>query len=184
MSRFRSHFGSIPSAASATLGCKMVSRVDKWARFARWCIYFPSKPQVWSWKRTLRAVVEADRTRVTFSSLSGNRVELVWQKAVTYQSAARLVRLARETTSSFEILGEPTGYADGVWPPVEAAAAAPDEAAAPNTKRRRIVGKRLSAGPASASHVGPPADDASSPCLELATADSPIDAYETLVPGS
>ena len=55
----------------------------------------------------------------------------------------------------------PTGVADDArGAPDEAAAAALDEAAAPETKRRRVVSKRVSVCHTSASHVVPRADDA------------------------
>ena len=67
----------------------------------------------------------------------------------------------------------PTGVADDArGAPDEAAAAALDEAAAPETKRRRILGKRVSVSPTSASHVVPRADDA-----EAASATGPAIAY-------
>ena len=80
--------------------------------------------------------------------------------------------------------GEPTGIADDVdFAADEAAAAAPtevaddargapDKAAASESKRRRIVGKRHSAGHASASHVVPRGDDA-----DAATATIPATVY-------
>ncbi len=68
----------------------------------------------------------------------------------------------------------PTGVADDArGAPDEAAAAALDEAAAPETKRLRIPGKRVAAmSPTSASHVFPRADDA-----EAASATGPAIAY-------
>ena len=67
----------------------------------------------------------------------------------------------------------PHGVADDArGAPDEAAAAALDEAAAPETKRRRILGKRVSVSPTSASHVVPRADDA-----EAASATGPAIAY-------
>ena len=67
----------------------------------------------------------------------------------------------------------PTGVADDArGAPDEAAAAALDEAAAPETKRRRILGKRVSVSPTSASHVVPRADDA-----EAASATGPAIVY-------
>ena len=97
---------------------------------------------------------------MSFNEVSQYRVELRWLQAdVTYDSPARLVRLASVKDASFEILGEPIGIADdvdiasieaaAVAPTgvaddarealVEAAAVAPVEAA----KRRRIVRKGL-----------------------------------------
>ena len=73
----------------------------------------------------------------------------------------------------------PTGVADDArGTPDEAAAAALDEAAAPETKRLRILGKRVSASPASPSHVVPRADDA-----EAASATGPATAYHAEIWG-
>ena len=111
-------------------------------------------------------------------------VELVWSKAVTYCSAAQVVRLAKGKDPSLEILGVPTGIVDDVnfaadeaaaAPPTEVAddaRGAPDKAAASESKRRRIVGKRHSAGHTSASHVVPRGDDA-----DAATATRPATVY-------
>ena len=87
----------------------MVNRLDKRAKVTRWCVYFAKKPQVRTWKRTLREVVEAGRAQVTFRDVSQYRVELVWSKAGTYDSAARLVRLAREKMPLGKSVGSPQG---------------------------------------------------------------------------
>ena len=42
--------------------------------------------------------------RVKFHNVSQFRVDLVWENAVTYDSAARLIMLATERQSDFEIL--------------------------------------------------------------------------------
>ena len=98
---------------------------------------------------------------MAYHDCSQYKVELVWTNAVTYDSPMVLVRYAKGKDASFEILGVPTGIvtftADEVAAaapigvaddsaPSEAAASAPDGAAASKTKRRRIVGKRASAG--------------------------------------
>ena len=71
----------------------------------------------------------------------------------------------------------PTGVADDArGAPDEAAAAALDEAAAPETKRRRVVSKGVSVRPTSASHVVPRADDA-----EAASAAGPAIAYHAVI---
>ena len=111
----------------------MVKRSEKQMKFARWKMYFPNERNVPTWKRTLRKVVESGTAQVTFREVSRCEVELVWSKAVTYDSAARLVRLAKEETPSFEILGFPTGVADDVGIAADEAAAA----ATPETKRAR-----------------------------------------------
>ena len=69
---------------------------------------------------------------MTFRDVSLHRVELAWPKAVTYDSAARLVRFAKEKDASLDILsvpllenqGEPIGIADAVVAADEAASAA------------------------------------------------------------
>ena len=165
----------------------MVHRADRRLEYARWCIYFASNPQARVWKQTLRDVVDDGRARVLFRVMSQCKVDLVWPNAVTLDSPCRLIRLAKERTTSFEILGEPTGMDDvdevaaaaptGVaddarGAPDEVAAAALDEAVVPGTKRRRIVGKMASVCHTSASHVVPLADDA-----EAASAAGPAIAY-------
>ncbi len=134
-----------------------------------------------SWIITLHEIVLRGRASITVRAVSKYVVELAWQHAVTWDSPTRLVRLATDQNASFETIGGPLGIADDVYvaadevaaaaptgvaddargAPDEAAAAALDEAAAPETKRRRIRGRR------SASHVVPRADDAeaaSAPC--------------------
>ena len=137
----------------------------KRAKFISWRIDSAKKKRVKTWKHSLKAVAVSGKANVTFRDVSLHRVELAWPKAVSYDSAARLVRLAQEKDASLEILGEPTGIADEVNATdeaasaaptgiadaargalVEAAAAAPDDAAASESKRRRIVGKQHSAG--------------------------------------
>ena len=59
------------------------------------------------------------------------------------------------------VAAAPTGVADDArGAPVGAATASLDEAAAPETKRRRVGSKGVSVCPTSASHVVPRADDA------------------------
>ena len=74
----------------------------------------------------LRKVVEAGQATNTYEEMSRNRVELRWAQPVTPCSVARLINLAKETNSAFEILGQPKGLADeGEHAADEAAAAAP-----------------------------------------------------------
>ena len=159
--------------------CEMVKRRDKKAKFARWCFYFPNDKYARTRKRILGKLIEAGNASVIFHDVSTCRVELVWQTAVTYDSAARLVRLAQEKDSSFEILGVPRGIAEDADPaaddvaktsdtggadeassaPVEAGA--PDEAGAPQTKKPRVaVWRRLRKKSAKPSHAVFPGDDA------------------------
>ncbi len=74
----------------------MVNLTDKQVRFARWCLYFAKNQQARAWKHTLRDVVGDGRAKVSFRDMSQYRVELVWLKAVAFDSAAMLVRLAKE----------------------------------------------------------------------------------------
>ena len=137
----------------------MVRRDQKQAKFSTWCIYFPNKPQLRTWKRILREVVESGRAKLTFREVSKCRVEVVWLHPVTWDSAARLVRLARQQIASFEILGDPTGLADDVEMAADEAASAPtpaNEAASAPTPAMVVSG--LSTRSASDSH-GVPKDD-------------------------
>ncbi len=71
----------------------------------------------------------------------------------------------------------PTGVADDArGAPDEVAAAALDEAAASETKRRRVVSNRVSVCHTSVSHVVPRADDA-----EAASAAGPAIAYHAVI---
>jgi hypothetical protein len=97
---------------SASNICSMVNRLDKRAKFACWCVYFPKQPRVRAWKRTLREVVAAGYAKITFNDVSPCRVELVWPNPVTYDSPARLIRLAYTRDNSFEIVGDPTPIVD------------------------------------------------------------------------
>ena len=140
------------------------------------------------------------RKNVIFCDVSQYTVELKWPKAVTYIGAYRFVRLARDkdrTLPRLSIAGihtELTGISEQVdfaadevdgsslWTnlrtsfqfaePDDAAHAAPDDAAASESKRRCIVRKRPAAGPNSASHVFSRGDDA-----EAATAARPATVY-------
>ena len=99
----------------------MVDRSDKRLRFARWCNFFAKDRQAQDYKHTLRDIVEGGKAKVILRDISQYMVELVWSKAVTFDSAARLVRFAKEEQTCFEIPGEPRGIAEDVD---EAAAAA------------------------------------------------------------
>jgi hypothetical protein len=181
------------SVASAAFVSKMVKRTDKLEKYTRWRIYFARSSQVRSWIITLHEIVLAGRANINFLSVSKYVVELVWQHPVTCSSPTRLVKIATDKNASIETIGDPIGIADDVYvaadevaqaaptgvaddargAPDEAAAAALDEPAAPETKRRRIFGKRASVvSPTSASHEAPRADDA-----EAASATGPAIAY-------
>ena len=78
------------------------------------------------------------------------RVDLIWRTAVTYDSAARVISLAKEKQTSFAddvdeaAAAAPRGVADDArGAPNEVAVAALDEAVAPETKRRRVVANSL-----------------------------------------
>ena len=121
-----------PSAASAAFCFTMVTRLVKRAKFICWRVDFAKKNREKTWKHTLNAVVVGGRANVTSRDVSLHMVELAWPKAVTYDSAARLVRFAKEKDASLDILsvpllenqGEPIGIADAVVAADEAASAA------------------------------------------------------------
>ena len=60
----------------------------------------------------MRKVVESGKARVIFRELSNLKVRLVWPREVTFRSAAKLVKRAKEQNSSFEILGHPRRVED------------------------------------------------------------------------
>ena len=58
-------------------------------------------------KGVLRQVIERGAAKVILHDVSACRVDCVWPKAVTYDSAARLVNLAKGMDDSFDVLGLP-----------------------------------------------------------------------------
>ena len=56
----------------------MVNRVDRKAKFSTWKIYFPNKATACGWKKTLKAVVDTGKAKVTFRNVSKYGVELAW----------------------------------------------------------------------------------------------------------
>ena len=119
-------------------------------------------------------------SRNTWSSLSGEmpsrgRPRPGWSAWLRDKMPGEPIGIAEDVyfPADEAAAAAPTGVVDDArWAPDEAAAAALDEAAAPETKRRRILGKRVSVSPTSASHVVPRADDA-----EAASATGPAIAY-------
>ena len=89
----------------------MVRRADKGTRFERWAIYFPAGRRTGSNKKCLGNVVAAGRAKVQMEDVSDVRVDLVWPRAVTFDSAWRLCMQASQRDSNFEVLGEPQGIA-------------------------------------------------------------------------
>ena len=63
-------------------------------------------------KRNLLTVIDNGNAKVEPREISACRVDCVWPKRVTYQSAARLVTRAKEINASFEILGCPKPVTD------------------------------------------------------------------------
>ena len=90
----------------------MPGRDEAKNRHRRWSFYFANKPGVSTLKRNLLTVIDNGNAKVTLREISACRVDCVWPKSVTYQSAARLVTLAKEINASFEILGLPKPVAD------------------------------------------------------------------------
>ena len=87
----------------------MVGRAEKGKRFERWAIYFPRRTR--SCKKCLGKVVAAGRAKVQMEDVSDVRVDLVWPRAVTFDSAWRLCMQASQRDSNFEVLGQPQGIA-------------------------------------------------------------------------
>ena len=90
----------------------MVNRTDRREKSATWCLYFRQSHHTQKWKGILRKVVESGKARVIFRELSNLKVHLVWPREVTFRSAAKLVKRAKEQNSSFEILGHPRRVED------------------------------------------------------------------------
>ena len=111
----------------------MVGRVEKGRRYERWAFYLPSGPRLQKWKRCLREVVEAGRVGVQIVEVSASRIDLIWPRPVTWDSAWRLTRLAGDRDSTFRILGDPQGI---VGEPA-AAESAKDEPMAPEPAKKR-----------------------------------------------
>ena len=141
----------------------MVGRDEKKIKCCRWGIYFPNTKQAKASRQVLREIILAGRTHIEFSEEPKyNRVDLVWAQPVTFDSAARLIRFARQKCESFEVFGEPCALVDApavhqpsqiheVEAAVEAAVAATSAESKP--KKQRLTGKQhateLASGPVS-----------------------------------
>ena len=116
MSRVRSHIWlnvllPLP-LLFPTLGSTLVTRKNKRDRFTRWCIFsVKNSLRAASFKATLKFIVDGrKRARVTFHNVSQFRVDLVWENAVTYDSAAVLIKLATEGQPVLKSWGRPQGF--------------------------------------------------------------------------
>ena len=89
-----------------------MKRKTRGMKFKRWCISVPNKPTMRNWKKALRLTLDDGKARISMVEHSACSVELVWPKAVTIDSAKRLVKLAKAKKATFEILGEPRGLHD------------------------------------------------------------------------
>ena len=82
----------------------MGNRAGRKLRFNRWCIFTArNQIQAQAFKHILRDVV-ADcgrRVKIIFRDKSLYRVDLVWPTPVMYDSAAKLISLAKEETKQF-----------------------------------------------------------------------------------
>ena len=87
----------------------MVGREEKGNRYRRFVFYLRPGNLLARHKRILREVVSAGRVQIVIEQISETRMDLVWPKAVTGQSAKRLRDMMREQDSSFETLSEPQG---------------------------------------------------------------------------
>ena len=70
-------------------------------KHARWTIYIPraNKVSARRQKRVMQEVLDRGQADVQMIDVSLCKVDLVWQQPVTYDSAARIVRLCREADS-------------------------------------------------------------------------------------
>ena len=50
----------------------------------------------------MRELVQSGKAAVTVRDVSNHRIDLVWERPVTFASAARLVELAQQRDASFE----------------------------------------------------------------------------------
>ena len=71
-------------------------------------MFFPSRgpSQIRAWIQAVRHVLNAGRVEVKVEEGSGS-VVLTWPKAVTFYSAYRVHKMARDENPSFETLGMP-----------------------------------------------------------------------------
>ena len=135
----------------------MVNRLNKKVKSKSWFIYFPKKPQtqILKWKRILRELVQSGKAAVTVRDVSNHRIDLVWERPVTFASAARLVELAQQRDASFETVGEPRGADEVVTAKGIPDAKTADEVVEQSTKRQRAAEHespvRTACGAASAS---------------------------------
>ena len=146
----------------------MVNRRDKAAKFARWGVYFANKPQVQAWKGVLKSVVQRGYADIEFREVSKNKVELVWAKAVTIGSPARLCSLALELAPTMEVLGDPVGIVD------EGPAVVHEAPPAKRQRPRRLNKKTRAFDANSANATGEAADDAGVAATPLAGSAVPL----------
>ena len=85
----------------------MPTRLEAKKKHTRWSYFFPNNADVPKLKCVLRQVIERGAAKVILHDVSACRVDCVWPKAVTYDSAARLVNLAKKMDASFDVLGLP-----------------------------------------------------------------------------
>ena len=81
----------------------------RWAYFKhpRWSYFFANNAGGSKSKGVLRQVIERGAAKLILHEVSACRVDCVWPNAVTYHSAARLVKVAKEMDASFDVLGLP-----------------------------------------------------------------------------
>ena len=96
-----------------------MKRFEKKNKYRRWCIYFPkeNEKQVRSWKTTLRDVISKSRLKAwQFHDTAPHSADILRVgHAVSYDSAARIIRLATERDHTFQILGQPNGRSETLF---------------------------------------------------------------------
>ena len=90
----------------------MVGRAEKAKKYVRWAFYFAAGPRQQKGRDVLKAVAEAGKVQLQVVEVSASRMDVTWPKAVTWNSAWRLSKLAAERDPDFCIIGDPHGILD------------------------------------------------------------------------
>ena len=110
----------------------MVKRSEKSRKCRTWSLLVPGKAS----QRVLANNCNRDRRRIHMHRTTEAKVELTWGRLVTIDSVNLLLRICRDSCSSFEIAGKP------VLGPAEATPANADGEPAPDqkpTRKRRCL---------------------------------------------
>ena len=94
----------------------MPSRQECKEKYTRWSFFFTKDPSASKAKDVFLEVVESRKpaSKPILHEISASRIDCVWHRAVTYDSAARLIALAKARHDSFEIIGVPKPVTGGL----------------------------------------------------------------------